>query len=341
MSAVKKPNPPSATKRDKPFPVRIMKPLTGLALAVVLGFVSFHLGAAEPGKARQPIYDEKADVQKDVAAAVARAAKENKRVLLVIGGNWCGWCYQLHDLFRDNQSVRDVLRGEYEVLNVDSQAGESVLRSRQITPKGYPYLAVLDAEGKLVTQQETGSLEVGSQHDPEKVVAFLEVWKAAPQNAEQVLAAALTRAAKEKKRVFMRFGAPWCGWCVRLDKLLAVPEVDAALQPDLVVIKIDVQRMTNGPEVAKKYQASGGIPWYAVLDADGNVRGTSDLPGGGNIGFPTEPPEVDHVVKILTDGRKRLTDEQVAVLRDAFTQGAATAREAIEKARAAAKERSF
>lgn len=314
-----------------------MKSLTGIALAVVLGFVSFHLGAAEPGKAREPIYDEKADVQKDVAAAVVRAAKENKRVLLVIGGNWCGWCYKLHDLFKDNQSVRDVLRGEYEVLHVDSQAGESVLRSRKITPEGYPYLAVLDAGGKLVTQRETGSLEVGSQHDPEKVVAFLEAWKAAPQDAEQVLAAALTRAAKEEKRVFLRFGAPWCGWCVRLDKLLAAPEVEAALQPDLIVLKIDIQRMTNGPEVAQKYQTSGGIPWYAVLDAGGNVLGTSDLPGVGNVGFPTEPPEVDHVVKILTDGRKRMTNEQVAVLRDAFAQGAATAKEGIEKARAASK----
>src|SRR5687767_5645668 len=63
---------------------------------------------------------------------------------------------------------------------------------------------------------------------------------------------------------------------------------------------------------------------------------TSEIQPGSNVGFPTEPDEVEHVVKILTDGRKRMSDRQVKVVRDAFTQGAAAAKEAMNKARAAA-----
>jgi hypothetical protein len=39
---------------------------------------------------RPPIYNEKADAKADIAAALKLANRENKRVLLKFGGNWCG-----------------------------------------------------------------------------------------------------------------------------------------------------------------------------------------------------------------------------------------------------------
>ena len=48
-------------------------------------------GAGTPA-GRTPIYDESADAKKLVDDAVARAATDNKRVLIQVGGNWCGWC---------------------------------------------------------------------------------------------------------------------------------------------------------------------------------------------------------------------------------------------------------
>ena len=38
----------------------------------------------------------------------------------------------------------------------------------------------------------------------------------APAQAADLLADAQTRAASEHKRVFLTFGAPWCGWCIKL-----------------------------------------------------------------------------------------------------------------------------
>ena len=72
-----------------------------LALAGLLSVPVF--GADAPSKTARPaIYDEKADGAKQIADALVVAKKENKRVLLQFGANWCGWCHRLHGLFQTN-----------------------------------------------------------------------------------------------------------------------------------------------------------------------------------------------------------------------------------------------
>src|SRR5262245_41667101 len=53
---------------------------------------------ARPTK-REPIYDEQADAKAQIGAALTKAKRHNTRVLIMFGGNWCGWCYKLHDVF--------------------------------------------------------------------------------------------------------------------------------------------------------------------------------------------------------------------------------------------------
>src|SRR5258708_17180935 len=53
--------------------------------------------AADAPKSSLPdIYDESADANRQIADAVAQAKRENKRVLLQFGANWCGWCHIQH-----------------------------------------------------------------------------------------------------------------------------------------------------------------------------------------------------------------------------------------------------
>ena len=57
-------------------------------------------------KASRPaIYDESADGAKQIADALVVAKKENKRVLLQFGANWCGWCHKLHKLFESDTAI--------------------------------------------------------------------------------------------------------------------------------------------------------------------------------------------------------------------------------------------
>jgi hypothetical protein len=41
---------------------------------------------------------------------------------------------------------------------------------------GLPALVVLDGYGKLLVTQDSGKLEAGDHHDPEKVLNFLKEW---------------------------------------------------------------------------------------------------------------------------------------------------------------------
>jgi len=291
--------------------------VAGAALAGVLAAGTVAAQEKAPGDEVASIYDTKADGQVLLETALARAARDNKRVLVVFGGNWCPWCRKLDAVFRENREIARILLYEYEVAKIDIGRFDKQMK----IPKGYgadienagvPFLTILDARGKVLVNQETGALEEGSLHDPAKVKAFLEKWKAPPLEAEAVLREALARAAKEGKNVFLHFGAPWCGWCHRLENFLARPEVAKVFAKDFVDLKIDVDRMTDGKTVSARFRGSegGGIPWSAFLDAEGKVIVTSDGPEG-NIGYPTAPAEIAHFLAMLRQARKNMTPEDI------------------------------
>jgi len=162
------------------------------------------------------VYDENADAKQQIADALAKARKENRRVLLQWGGNWCGWCIKLHELGRaDKDIVRELL---YEYVQVPIDIGHwdkhlDLAAKYGADPKahGVPFLTVLDEDGKPLVQQDSNELEVqgSDHHDPAKVLAFLKKNQAAPVKADDLLAGALARAKAEQKRLYTHFGAPW------------------------------------------------------------------------------------------------------------------------------------
>jgi thiol:disulfide interchange protein len=140
--------------------------------------------AAEPPKAKQPkIYDEVADGGRQVAVALAQGRKENKRVLLQFGANWCPWCHKLHQLFQTDKPVAEQLKAGYIVVMLDVNLGHNknvVKRYGDPIRFGLPVLVVLDAEGRHLTTKNTAELEEGDHHSPAKVLAFLEQWAPKP-----------------------------------------------------------------------------------------------------------------------------------------------------------------
>ena len=133
--------------------------------------------AAKP--ARAAIYDESADGGKQVEEGLVRAKKENKRVLLMFGANWCGWCHRLHKLFESDAQIAATLKQDFVVVLIDvnkSRNADVNQRYGNPTRFGLPVLVVLDAEGKALTTQDTGKLEEGNHHDPAKVLTFLNQW---------------------------------------------------------------------------------------------------------------------------------------------------------------------
>ena len=210
-------------------------------------------------------------------------------------------------LFR---SVHKTLSYEYVLVMVDTQAPgaeallgkckEALSKDELTRGVGYPFLSVLDADGKVITAQRTDPLEEGDHHHPGRVKEFLNKWTVAAKDAEVVLRDGLSRASSEDKRVFLTFSAPWCGWCHKLADWMAQPEVAAIFDREFVTVSVDIDRMTHGKEILTRFRPSeqGGIPWFAVLDSKGKSLGDSDGPKG-NIGYPFKPEEIDHFMALI------------------------------------------
>src|SRR4051812_14857365 len=95
------------------------------------------------------LYNPNANVEKDVAAAVAKAKKENKHVLLQIGGNWCVWCYRFNSFVHMDSTLRIILDNNYVLyhLNYSPENKNLAYLKKLGFPQrfGFPSLVVLDA----------------------------------------------------------------------------------------------------------------------------------------------------------------------------------------------------
>jgi thioredoxin-related protein len=277
-----------------------------------------------PDAASPKVYDEQADARQQIDAAVGEARRDNKRVLVVFGGNWCGWCVKLHKLFDENADIGQLLLYEYatawiDVDRLEKHADLAKQYSKLIDDHGVPYLAVLAADGTVLGTQDSGELEDGDQHDPEKVLAFLKNWAVAPPDAEKLLAEAQAIASATDKSVFVQCSTPTCGWCRRLDKFWS--EQAALLDRDYVPVKIDVVRMKQGRDVAARlgFKQKSGVPWSAIVDAKGSVLATSDG-AQGNIGYPAEPAEIAHFVSMLTKTARHNNSDDIARIEAALKE---------------------
>ncbi len=138
--------------------------------------------ARDAGEGYAPVekFDPSRDAAADIRSALAEARHSGRRVLLDVGGNWCVWCRRLDTLFTTHPDLERFREAHYVVVKVNwspENKNESVL-SRYPAIRGYPHLFVLDGDGTLVRSEDTGELEKGKGHDPEKVMAFLRAWAA-------------------------------------------------------------------------------------------------------------------------------------------------------------------
>jgi hypothetical protein len=86
----------------------------------------------------------------------------------------------LSSLLNTDAAIAKIIKENYLVVLIDVDKGHNAdvdARYGHPTRFGLPVLVVLDSDGKQLTTQDTGKLELGDHHDPAKVAAFLEKWK--------------------------------------------------------------------------------------------------------------------------------------------------------------------
>jgi len=139
----------------------------------------------EPAKPNIQLYPPPEEAQTEISSALAAAAKDHKRVLLVFGGNWCYDCHVLDTTFR-SKAFAPIVNANYHVIhiNVGNYDANLDLADKYQIPlkKGVPSLAILDADGTLVVSQKQGEFESTVRIGPEDVLEFLKKWKPQPRS---------------------------------------------------------------------------------------------------------------------------------------------------------------
>jgi len=133
----------------------------------------------EPAKPKTDLYAPPEEAQSEISAALAAAAKDRKRVILVFGANWCYDCHVLDAAFH-SKSIAPLVEANYHVvhINVGDEDKNLDLAEKYGVPikKGIPGLAVLNSDGSLVYSQKQGEFENSFRIGPTDVTAFLKKW---------------------------------------------------------------------------------------------------------------------------------------------------------------------
>jgi thiol:disulfide interchange protein len=123
-------------------------------------------------------YDEARDPAVDLTDTVERAQAEGKRILLEVGGVWCGWCKLLDGFIHDHPAVSGKLKAGFLIMKVNwsrDNPNEEFL-GQYPTIRGYPHIFVLEKDGAFLHSQNTGDLEEGRSYNEEVLLAFLDEW---------------------------------------------------------------------------------------------------------------------------------------------------------------------
>jgi len=139
----------------------------------------------EPAKPNTDLYAPPEKAPAEIRAALASAAKDHKRVILVFGGNWCYDCHVLDATFH-SKGIAPLVSANFHVVhvNVGEYDKNLDLADKYQVPlkKGVPALVVLDPDGKLVYSQQAGEFENSTRIGPADVAAFLQKWAPPRQN---------------------------------------------------------------------------------------------------------------------------------------------------------------
>jgi len=218
----------------------------------------------------------------DIAAALARASAENRRVLLIWSATWSSGCTTFDKRCGLNFHANYERMYEYEVVRVDvgtrkldQNADLANYYGAEFEAGSLPHLTVLDENGKLLANRPSRAFRDAKSHayDIPSLVEFLRSQHAPLRKAEEVFAATMAQAKATDRRVLLTFGAPWEFEGDRFDDWLAAPHVRSVLEKEFVIRKVDVDRTLGGRELwARLCPKDDFAPRFGAVDTTGVLQ---------------------------------------------------------------------
>ncbi|MCG3169616.1 MAG: hypothetical protein CALGDGBN_01138 [Pseudomonadales bacterium] len=124
-------------------------------------------------------FDAARDPAQDLQRAVAAAAASGKRVLVVVGGDWCVWCFLLdRHLGADPEAAR-ILHGGFEVLRVyygEDNTNDAFL-ARFPEFEMFPHFFVVETDGRVLASVDADVFIADAKYSTALIRAFAAGWR--------------------------------------------------------------------------------------------------------------------------------------------------------------------
>ncbi|WP_417735024.1 thioredoxin domain-containing protein [Rosistilla oblonga] len=254
--------------------------------------------------------------------AIPRCKLNKQKLLIVFGSPDDPQLQQFMKLRYEDKDFRQ-LRDHFLIMAVSSQDRQDVTEANALlsalsaVPIGAENnfsIVIVGQQGELIAQKSSADLvDAKEELSKELVIQWLQSHLGEPIDGKILFDETLARAKKENKHVLVQETATWCGPCHMLSDFLNEHQ---QWQSDYIWLKMD-HRFTGAREIMAELRdgSPGGIPWFAILDADGKILATSNhFETGDNIGFPSNAAGQAHFKKMLRDTRLSMTDEQIEAL---------------------------
>ena len=263
-------------------------------------------------------------------AAIAKAEKLRQHVLVVFVDYGAPLTRSWFKLRLEDRTVRSSL-ADYQLLQVAvDAAGVAELAKHldiELASEDLPICRFSDSSNKeLASLSAPRSAEASDDDEPKDaaestvdrgaIMELLSRYAPEPLDAGQLLKDALAEAKKSNRRVLIQETATWCAPCHKLARFLETHR--SKWEQDYIWIKMDA-RWKGAEDVMNNIKEGyrGGIPWCAILDAEGEMLANSDGPEG-NVGFPSEPEGIEHFMQMLKSTKQRMTVDDLRAIRKAL-----------------------
>ncbi len=150
-----------------------------LIISVFLSLQTF----AQNNNHTYPSYNPAVNAEEEFQKILKNAKAQQKRIFVIVGGDWCVWCRRLDSLFIGNKNLLELLNNSFVVhkIFVGKENKNESLFKRFPKIEGVPHIFILHFDGSLLCSQNTEEFEFPANyskkgHDPEKIAKFLKHW---------------------------------------------------------------------------------------------------------------------------------------------------------------------